>query len=82
MKELTLNTWMILLHANCLWLKAIGTMLFPYVIKSSSELINRLEISNDGKMCEECFTGITNYINLDEFCTWGCPVYALKVPLQ
>ena len=81
-KELTLGSWTLLLHATMLWPEAVITMWWPFSFKSACQRYNRLEIDGDGNMPEQKFSGVRFQIRPTDYHTWGCPVFILETPHQ
>ena len=82
-KELTLQSRTMLLHAQHMWPEAISTMLWPFALKAAQERLNRIDLNKDGKTREQLFSGTNeNGLNADDFHVFGCPVYVLDPRLQ
>ena len=76
-KQLTLTSHTLLLHAKRFWEEAITTMLWPFALKTAAERHNRLKIDTDGVTPKQ-FSGIRTAMNLKDEHPWGCPIYVLN----
>ena len=57
-KELTLISWTLLLHAKGHCPDYITTMMWPFAIKEAAFWLNRFSLRSDGRSCEATFFNI------------------------
>ena len=81
-KQLTLTSRTLLLHAKRFWPEAITTMIWPFALKTAAEQHNRLKIDINGVTPNGTFSGIRTEMNLKDEHPWGCPIYVLDHHLQ
>ena len=82
-KQLTLTSRTILLHAQRHWPEYITTMMWPFALLAAADRMNNLHIDMDGLTPEMKFSKATGMkTRLNEFHTFGCPVYILDARLQ
>jgi hypothetical protein len=85
-KELTLASRTMLLHAQRHWPEMISTMLWPLALKCAAEQINSLRVDENGFSPAAKMSGITdvdpNDIVPKNFHTFGCPAYVLDPKAQ
>ena len=82
-KQLTLISRTLLVHAQGLWPEYITTMLWPYALKAAQDRINQLNIDLHGKTPDMKFSGVASTnLRMRDFHTWGCPCYILDSRLQ
>ena len=72
----------LLLHAQRHWPEYITTMLWPFAVKAAIERINYLSFDLEGKSPASKFYGTEKAFNINEFHTFGCPVFVLDSRLQ
>ena len=82
-KQLTLTSRTILLHAQSHWPEYITTMLWPFALKAAQDRMNQLNMDLDGRTPDMKFSGVAAHtLRLRDFHTFGCPVYVLDSRLQ
>ena len=82
-KQLTLVSRTILLHAQSHWPEYITTMLWPFALKAAQDRLNQLNMDLDGRTPDMKFSGVAaQSLRLRDFHTFGCPVYVLDGRLQ
>lgn len=81
-KDLTLTTRTLLLHAKRHWPEMITTMLWPMALKAAEERLNHLSLDMNGETPLSKWTGTDCQILVKDFHTWGCPVFVLDGRLQ
>jgi len=81
-KDLTLTTRTLLLHAKRHWPEMITTMLWPMALKAAEERLNILSLDMDGQTPQSKWSGDDCQIFVKDFHTWGCPVFVLDGRLQ
>ena len=81
-KDLTLTTRTLLLHAKRHWPEMITTMLWPMALKAAEERLNILSLDMDGQTPLSKWSGDDCQIFVKDFHTWGCPVFVLDGRLQ
>ena len=81
-KDLTLITRTLLLHAKRHWPEMITTMLWPMALKASEERLNALSLDMDGTTPLSKWSKTESRIFAKDFHTWGCPVFVLDGRLQ
>jgi hypothetical protein len=82
-KQLTLSSRTMLLHAQRLWPEYISTMLWPLALLAAADRMNHLHIDLDGKTPEMKFSSAANVTTrLRDFHTFGSPCYVLDSRLQ
>ena len=72
-KELTLISRMLLLHAKRHWPDYVTTMMWPFALKEAAYRLNRLSLWSDGRSCEATFFDVD---------TIGSPCFVLDSCLQ
>ena len=81
-KELTLIGRTLLLHAQRHWPEYISSILWPLALKTASDRMNILSINDSLESPLSKISEAENNINVNNFHTWGCPVYVLEANLQ
>ena len=82
-KQLTLASRTMLLHAQRHWPEYITTALWPFALMAAADRINNLHIDIHGKSPEMKFSSVAGLpTRLKHFHTFGCPVYVLDARLQ
>jgi len=82
-KQLTLVSRTILIHAQSHWPEYITTMFWPFALKAAQDRLNQLNMSLDGRTPDMKFSGVAaQTLRLRDFHTFGCPVYVLDSRLQ
>ena len=82
-KQLTLSSRTMLLHAQRHWPEYITTMLWPFALLAAADRMNHLHIDINGVTPEMKFSQVTgSSTKLKHFHTFGCPVYVLDARLQ
>jgi hypothetical protein len=82
-KELTLISWTLLLHAKQHWPDYNTTMMWPFALKEAAFWLNRLSLRSDGRTCKVTFFNI--YKDLFDPTTlhvFGSPCFVLDSRLQ
>ncbi len=73
----------LLLHAQRHWPECVDTMLWPFAVKAAIERINCLHQDLEGKTPHSKFFGTDDLpLNVQDYHTFGCPVYVLDSRLQ
>ena len=57
-KELTLGSWNLLLHATILWPEELSTMMCTFSSKATLNRYNSMKMDGDGKTPEQKFSGV------------------------
>jgi hypothetical protein len=82
-KQLTLISRTLLVHAQDRWPEYISTMLWPFALKAAQDRLNQLNVGLDGKTPDMRFSGVAAAnLKLRDFHTFGCPCYVLDSRLQ
>ena len=82
-KQLTLISRTLLVHAQRYWPEYITTMLWPFALKAAQDRLNQLNMNLDGKTPDMKFSGVAaHHIKLKDFHVFGCPCYVLDSRLQ
>ncbi len=81
-KDLTLITRTLLLHAKRHWPEMISTMLWPMALKAAETRMNQLTLAVDRTTPLSRFSGCEPKIFVHDFHTWGFPVFVLDGRLQ
>ena len=82
-KELTLTSRTMLLHAQRHWPEYITTMLWPFALLAAADQMNNLRIDEHGNTPQMRFSKVSGHkTRLSNFHTFGCPVYILDSRLQ
>ncbi|KAL7505265.1 LOW QUALITY PROTEIN: hypothetical protein ACHAXN_002766, partial [Cyclotella atomus] len=82
-KDLTLPSRTLLLHAMRYWPKYISQILWPFAVKCAEDRINNLHVDVDGMTAEMRFADSpTAKVDLRNFHTFGCPCYILDSRVQ
>ena len=81
-KDLTLITRTLLLHAKRHWPEMITTMLWPMALKAAEERLNALSLDADGSTPLSKWSNTDCQIFAKDYHTWGCPVFVLDGRLQ
>ena len=81
-KELTLGSRTLLLHATILWPEVVSTMMWPFSFKAASQKYNILDMYEGVKTPEQKFSGADFQTFPTDYHAWGCPVSFLEAPLQ
>ncbi|KAL7470955.1 hypothetical protein ACHAXS_011261 [Conticribra weissflogii] len=81
-KDLTLITRTLLLHAKRHWPEMITTMLWPQALKAAETRLNHLSINSNGDTPLSRFANVDCQVFVRDFHTWGCPVFVLDGRLQ
>ena len=75
-KQLTLISRTLLVHAQGLWPKYITTMLWPYALKAAQDRMNQLNVNLDGQTPDMKFSGVASkHLRMRDFHTQRCPCY-------
>ncbi len=77
-KDLTLITRTLFLHAKRNWPEMITTMLWPRALKAAETRLNHLSVNIDGKNPLSCFADVDCQVFICNFHMWGCPVFVLN----
>ena len=77
-KEVCYGGRTILLHAKRKWPDVISTALWPFAVQSIVDRHNKLSLDPKGRSPLEKFSGVDCNIPVNDFRTWGCPVYILE----
>ena len=81
-KDLTLVTRTLLLHAKRHWPEMITTMLWPMALKVAEERLNSLSLDVDGKTPLSKWSDTDCQIFVKDYHAWGCPAFVLDGRLQ
>ena len=82
-KEITLISRTLLLHAIRHWSEYTTTMTWPFALKEASFRLNEFSIRTDERNHEATFFGIDgNIIDPEMIHTFGCPCFVLDARLQ
>ncbi len=82
-KELTLISRTLLLHAKCHWPDYVTTMMWPFALKEAAYRLNWLSLRSDGCSCEATFFNVdTNFIDPSIYHTFRSPCFVLDSRLQ
>jgi len=82
-KELTLISRTLLLHAKRHWPDYITTMMWPFALKEAAYRLNRLSLRSDGRSCEATFFDVdTDFIDPSIYHSFGSPCFVLDSRLQ
>ncbi len=82
-KELTLISRTLLLHAKQHWPNYISTMMWPFALKEAAYCLNWLSLRSDGQSCEATFFNVDKeFIDPSIYCTFGSPCFVLDSCLQ
>ena len=82
-KELTLTSRTMLLHAQQHWPEYITTMFWPFALLAAADQINNLRIDSNGYTPQMKFSKVSGQkTRLSNYHTFGCPVYILDARLQ
>jgi hypothetical protein len=82
-KELTLISRTLLLHAKRHWPEYITTMMWPFAVKEAAYRLNRLSLRSDGRSCEATFFNIDEELfNPASLHVFGSPCFVLDSRLQ
>ena len=82
-KQLTLSSRTLLLHAQSHWPEYITTMLWPFALKAAADRRNQLHLDLDGNTPDMKFSDVAaKSLRLKDFHTFGCPCYVLDSRLQ
>ena len=82
-KQLTLTSRTLLLHAQRHWPEYISTMLWPFALLEAADRLNHLHINVDSQTPEIGFSdAVGNTTRIKDFHTFGCPCYILDARLQ
>ena len=82
-KQLTLISRNLLIHAQNYWPEYISTMLWPFALKAAQDCLNQLNVNLDGTTPYVIFSGVAaKNFRLRYFCTFGCPCYVLDSRLK
>eukprot|EP00957_Ditylum_brightwellii_P011160 845498-Ditylum_brightwellii.AAC.2 len=71
-----------LLHAKRKWLKDITSTLWPFCYRVVKERQNRLDLNSNGMSPLEVLLGHREEITVEDYHSWGCPIFALDSKLQ
>ena len=83
MKQLTLASRTMLLHAQRHWPEYITTILWSFALMAAADRINNLHIDMNGQTPEMKFSNVGGLpTRLKHFHTFGCPAYILDARLQ
>jgi hypothetical protein len=82
-KELTLISRTLLLHAKGHWPDYITTMLWPFALKEAAFRLNRLSLRTNGRSCEATFFNIDkDLFDTSTLHVFGSPCFVLDSRLQ
>ncbi len=82
-KDVTLISRTLLLHAIRYWPEYITIMLWPFAAKCAQERLNNLHVNLDGESPDMLFSNAKAVnVQLRHHHTFGCPVYILDSRLQ
>ena len=82
-KELTLISRTLLLHAKRHWPDYITTMMWPFALKEAAYRLNRLSSRTDGRSCEATFFNIDkDLFDSSSLHVFGSPCFVLDSRLQ
>ena len=82
-KDLTLSSRTLVLHAQRHWTEYITTMFWPFSLVAAADIMNNIHIDMHGQTPEMKFSNtIGSSTRLSYFHTFGCPVYILDARLQ
>ena len=82
-KQLTLISRTLLVHAQDLWPEYITTMMWPLALKAAQDRLNQLNVDLNGSTPDMRYSGVSALtLRLRDFHTWGCPCYVLDSRLQ
>jgi hypothetical protein len=82
-KELTLISRTLLLHAKRHWPDYITTMMWPFALKEAAYRLNRLSLRSDGRSCEATFFNVDkDFIDPSIYHSFGSPCFVLDSRLQ
>ena len=82
-KELTLISRTLLLHAKRHWPDYITTMMWPFALKEAAYRLNRLSLRSDGRSCEATFFNIDeDLFDATTLHVFGSPCFVLDSRLQ
>ena len=77
-KDLTLSSRTLVLHAKRHWPEYITTMFWPFVLVAAEDRMNNLHVDMHGQTPEMKFSNnIGSSTRLSNSHTFGCPVYIL-----
>jgi hypothetical protein len=83
MKQLTLASRTMLLHAQRHWPEYISTILWSFALMAAADRINNLHIDLNGQTPEMKFSNVGGLpTRMKHFHTFGCPAYVLDARLQ
>jgi hypothetical protein len=82
-KDVTLISRTILLHAMRYWPEYVTQMMWPFAAMCAQERMNNLHINLDGESPDMRFSNVKAVnVQLKHYHTFGCPVYILDSRLQ
>ena len=82
-KDVTLISRTLLLHAMRFWPEYINQMLWSFAAKCAQDRMNNLHINLDGETPDMRFSGVKKVnVQVRQYHTFGCPVYILDSRLQ
>ena len=82
-KQLTLATRTLLVHAQRYWPEDTSTMLWPLALLATAERINNLHIDLNGSTPEMKFSKVAgSSTRIKNYHNFGCPCYILDARLQ
>ena len=81
-KEFTIVSWTLFIHATTMWPKAVTTMLWPFSFKAVRQRHNSLKMDEDEKTPYKKLSGVEFYICPTDYHTWICSAFVLEAPLQ
>ena len=82
-RQLTLSSRTMLLQAQCLWPEYISTMSWPFALLAAADRINNMHVDINGMEPEMIFSQVAgSTVQLQNYHTFGCPVYVLDAQLQ
>ena len=77
-KQLTLISHTLLVHAQGLWPEYTTTMLWPLALKAAQDRLNQLNVNLQGMTLDMQYSGVAALtVRLRDFHTFGCPCYLL-----
>ena len=82
-KEITLGSRTLLLHAIRYWPEYMTTMLWPFAVKCTEDRLNNLTINKQGNTPEMSFSGTQAvHVQAQNYHPFGCPCYVLDSRAQ
>ena len=82
-KQMTLASRTMILHAQRLWPEYISTMLWPFALMAAADRINNMHVDINGLTPEMNFSKVAgSTVQLQNCHTFGCPVHVVDARLQ